>query len=142
MPDQPTTRFNPEAQSLWDHVTHRWNLARDHDAAAIRPLLHPASVGWDMNSPLPHDREAAVQSVAGDSPRVIEHTLKPLSVRVYDHSVGVAHDTYTATRGAEGSGARQITGKWSEVYLGRNGTWLMISVSGKPDVDADQERNS
>ncbi len=95
-----------------------------------------------MNNPLPHDREAAVQSVASDSPRVIEHTLKPLSVRVYDHSVGVAHDTYTATRGAEGSGARQITGKWSEVYLGRNGTWLMISVSGKPDVDADQERNS
>lgn len=95
-----------------------------------------------MNNPLPHDREAAVQSVAGDSPRVIEHTPKPLSVRVYDHSVGVALDTYTATRAAEGSGTRRITGKWSAVYLGRNGTWLMISVSGKPDVDADQERNS
>lgn len=67
-----------------------------------------------MNNPLPHDREATVQSVAGDSPRVIEHALKPLGVRVYDHSVGVAHDTYTATRGAEGSGNRRITGKWSE----------------------------
>ena len=95
-----------------------------------------------MNNPLLHDREATVQSVAGDSPRVIEHALKPLGVRVYDHSVGVAHDTYTAKRGAEGSGNRRITGKWSEVYLGRKGTWLMINVSGKPDVDADQERNS
>lgn len=89
-----------------------------------------------MNSPAPHNREVAVQSVVGDTPMVTDYELTPLSIKVYDHTVGVVHYAYRASMAPKNSVPVQITGKWSEVYLKRNTEWVMISVSGKPDLPA------
>lgn len=78
-----------EQQDLWQRVNDLWALSLTRNATEIRNTLHPRYVGWDMSSPTPHDREAAVQSVLGDSPVVTQYQLTPLSVEVYDHTVGV-----------------------------------------------------
>ena len=136
MPDSPMNDLSREEQGLWQRVNDLWSLSLERNAEKIRRTLHPQYVGWDMNSPVPHNREAAVQSVVGDTPMVTDYELTPLSIKVYDHTVGVAHYAYRASIAPKNSAPVQITGKWSEVYLNQNAEWVMISVSGKPDLPA------
>lgn len=134
MPDFPTNDLSPEQRELWQRVNDLWSLSLERDAEKIRNTLHPRYVGWDMSGLAPHDREAAVQSVLGDAPAITDYELKPLSIEVYDHTVGIVHYTYSARVAPKGKAAQLVTGKWSEVYLKQNAKWVMVSVSGKPDT--------
>lgn len=131
----PTTNFSIEQRELWDHVDELWNVSMDRDESKIRSTLHPNYVGWDMNNELPHDREAAVHSVLGDSPQLRAYDLRPLSVQIYEGKVGIVHYSYSATVEKHDGQRIEVTGKWSETYLKQNGAWKMISVSGKPDSE-------
>ena len=86
-----------------------------------------------MNNPTTHDREAAIQSVLGDAPAVTGYELAPLSVQVYEHTVGIVHYMYSATVTPKDAAPLRVTGKWSEVYLRQDSQWVMVSVSGRPD---------
>lgn len=122
-----------EQQDLWQRVNDLWALSLTRNATEIRNTLHPRYVGWDMSSPTPHDREAAVQSVLGDSPVVTQYQLTPLSVEVYDHTVGVVHYAYSATVTPRAASPLQVTGKWTEIYLRQDQQWVMVGVSGRPE---------
>ena len=89
-------------------------------------------MGWDTNAPLPHDREAAVQSASDESNSLLTYALEPLSVRVYEGSVGVVHYRYKAAVGTEDGKRSHVSGKWTEVYIKQEATWLMVAVSGRP----------
>lgn len=138
MVERPITNLSHEQQQLWQRVSDLWMLSLERDAEKIRSTLHPRYVGWDMSSPMPHDRDTAVQSVLGDAPAVTGYELTPLSIEVYDHIVGVVHYMYSAsvTPNTKNAVPLQVTGKWSEVYLKQDAQWVMISVSGKPDSPA------
>jgi hypothetical protein len=127
------TGLSPEQQGLWQRVNELWSLSLERNAEKIRYALHPKYIGWDMNHPSPHDREAAIQSVLGEAPTVTSYKLVPFSVEVYDHTVGIVHYTYSASLSPKNAPSLQITGKWSEVYLRQDGQWVMVSVSGRPD---------
>ena len=72
-----------------------------------------------------------MRSVTHSSAVVTAYELTPLSVRVYDHVVGIVHYAYSATVASpDAASPLQVTGRWSEVYLRQDGDWLMISVSG------------
>jgi hypothetical protein len=130
----PILELSPEQQDLWRRVLELWELSRGRDGGRIRSALHPLYVGWDMNQPLPHHRDAAMRSVCGDAPELREYELHPLSVQVYERGVGVVHYAYSAAVVPKGQSPIAVTGRWSEVYLKRDGTWIMISVSGRPDA--------
>lgn len=130
----PIADFSPEQRELWTRVDALWAWSRDGDTERIRAALHPRYVGWDLNTPLPHDRDDAVRSVSDEAPALRDYQLRPLSVEVYDGRVGVVHYTYTATAGAQGEPPATITGRWSEVYLREGGEWTLVSVSGRPDL--------
>lgn len=130
----PIIDFSPDQRELWQRVMDLWALSQSRDESKIRSTLHPDYVGWDMSTPLPHGREYAVHSVSGDTPEVREYALKPLSVQVYEEQVGVVHYSYSATIIPKGAAPLDVTGRWSEVYLKQSGVWLMISISGRPDV--------
>ena len=127
------TGFSKEQRELWDRVAKLWSLSQTRDQKEIESALHPDYVGWDMNAPSPHDRIAAVLSVSGDSPQLKEYVLRPHSVRVYDHLVGVVHYSYAASVVPLAAEPIAVTGKWMEVYLKQDGVWLMIAVGGRPD---------
>ena len=127
------TNLTAEQRELWRNVNELWELSAAKDNQRIRDALHPDYAGWDMSAPLPHDRDTAVQSVTGDSPRLSRYELEPLSVRVYEGAVGVAHYRYRATVEAYGREPVQVTGKWTEVYMKHGQRWLMIAVSGRPN---------
>jgi hypothetical protein len=129
----PIARFCAEQQELWDRVAELWALSKGRDERRIRSMLHPDYVGWDMNTPLPHDRDDAVRAAADTSVDLGEYDLRPLSVHVYDRRVGIVHYSYSAIVTSKGSPSVTVTGKWSEVYLKQDGSWMMISVSGRPD---------
>jgi hypothetical protein len=80
----PIVDFSSEQRALWKRVSELWELSKGRDQNRIRAALHPGYVGWDMSAPVPHDREAAVVSVSGDSPELREYQLRPLSVQVYE----------------------------------------------------------
>jgi hypothetical protein len=126
--------FSAAQQEVWNRVAELWALSKSRDQRRIRSTLHPDYVGWDMNTPLPHDREAAVRSVTGTSAALGGYELRPLSVRVYEQRVAVVHYAYSAMVTSEGKPPTKVTGKWSEVYLKQDAGWVMISVSGKPDA--------
>jgi hypothetical protein len=126
--------LSPEQSELWGRVTALWASFKSRDACKIRSALHPEYVGWDMNAPLPHDRDAAVCSASSDAPKLRAYELNPLSIRVYDGRVGVVHYSYSATVVPKGEALVIVTGRWTEVYLKQGGAWMMISVSGRPDV--------
>lgn len=130
----PIAGFSPEQRELWDRVVELWALFKGRDENRIRVALHPLYVGWNTNTPLPHDRDAAVRSVSGDSPELREYQLRPLSVQVYDGQVGVVHYAYAATLVPKGGAPTNVTGKWSEIYFKQGKVWTMIAVSGRPDL--------
>ncbi|MEB2318169.1 MAG: nuclear transport factor 2 family protein [Pseudomonadota bacterium] len=134
MPDLRIDDLSLEQQELWRRVNDLWAMSLERSAEKIRDTLHPGYVGWDMNSPAPHGREAAIQSVLGDSPVVKDYQLRPLSIEVYDHVAGIVHYTYSATVAPKGANALLVTGKWTEIYLKQAGQWVMIGVSGRPDT--------
>ena len=129
----PIIEFSQEQRELWKHVENLWAMSKERNENQIRATLHPRYIGWDMNSARPHDREAAIQSVLGDSPALREYDLHPLSVRIYEGQVGVVHYSYSAKVLPRNGQTLTVTGKWSEVYLKQDGRWIMVSVSGRPD---------
>jgi hypothetical protein len=133
MTDRPVTGFSPEQQELWRRVNDLWSLSLERNAEKVRSTLHPQYVGWDMSHPTTHNREAAVQSVLGDAPAVTGYELVPLSVQIYDDTVGVVHYMYSASVTPKDAAPIRVTGKWSEVYLRQDRQWVMVSVSGRPD---------
>lgn len=139
----PIVEFSAEQQELWNRVGELWALSKGRAERQIRATLHPDYVGWDMNTPLPHDREVAVHSVCAASTELGEYELRPLSVQVYERQVGIVHYSYSAVVTSKRTRSTNVTGKWSEVYLKHNGLWIMISVSGRPDTpDRDESAGS
>ncbi|MBN1333577.1 MAG: DUF4440 domain-containing protein [Synergistales bacterium] len=130
----PIVEFSQEQKLLWEHVGNLWEMSKERNKSKIQATLHPRYVGWDINADLPHDREAATQSVLGDAPTLLEYDLRPLSVQIYESIVGVVHYFYSANVLSRNGQVLTITGKWSEVYLKQEGIWMMVSVSGRPDV--------
>jgi hypothetical protein len=126
-----------EELELWNRVHELWELSAQKDHQRIREALHPEYMGWDMSTPLPHDREAAVQSASGDSARLVQYDLEPLSVRVYGGSTGVVHYRYEAVVEPGTSQRMCVSGKWTEVYARHGLRWLMVAVSGQPGPPAD-----
>ncbi len=131
---QPIFNLSAEQSELWQRVNALWELSAKKDAVQIRNALHPEYMGWDMSTALPHGRDAAVQSVTDDSPRLTTYELEPLSIRVYEGSVGVVHYRYQATVESQEGKPTHVTGGWTEVYAKRDKRWLMIAVSGQPNV--------
>lgn len=138
----PIVDFSQEQRELWKRVTDLWELSKKKDEMQIRSTLHAEYVGWDMTAELPHNREAAVRSVSGNAPELREYELRPLSVQVYEGKVGVVHYSYSALAVPKGADPMNVAGKWSEVYLKQDGTWTMISVSGRPDVSVGTDHVS
>lgn len=131
--DKANKGFDEEQQSLLDHVVYLWELARQQDAEQVRKLLHPYYSGWVTGLDKPHDYETAVRSIGPGTPRLLRYHLKPLQVTVFDHEVGVVHYCYEAQVEGRDGGEELVRGRWSEIYMRRDGAWIMISVSGGPD---------
>ena len=136
-PHDVLSNLTPEELDLWHRVQELWELSAKNDAESIRIALHPSYVGWDMGAPTPHDREQAVASASGQSARLIEYNLEPLSVRLYEGSAGVVHYRYTATVQTKDHQHTQVSGQWTEVYVKQAQRWLMVAVSGRPDPNED-----
>ena len=128
------SHLSEEQRELWNRVLELWALSRARGQREIGAALHPDYVGWDMSAEAPHNRTAAVLSVSGDSPQLKDHVPHPRSVQVYDHQVGVVRYSYAATVQPYSSEPIAVNGKWTEVYLMRDGACVMIAVSGRPDA--------
>ncbi|WP_448040452.1 nuclear transport factor 2 family protein [Bradyrhizobium liaoningense] len=127
-------RFSEQQHELWARVEALWKMSVAQDAASVANALHPNYVGWVTGQPQPHGRDAAIASVGPSSPRVLTYKLQPLSIVLFDGTVGVVHYTYVAQVEDSGTNAsKTVSGRWSEMYLRKDGQWSMISVSGGPD---------
>jgi hypothetical protein len=127
-----------EELALWRQARDLWALSAAKDVERIRQAMHPSYMGWDMTAALPHDRDAAVRSVSGDAPQLVQYDLEPLSVRVYDGCTGVVHYRYEATVAKDGERV-QVSGRWTEVYVKQGARWLMVAVSGRPDQSPEEK---
>jgi hypothetical protein len=125
--------LSEEQHELWARVDGLWRMSVTQETASVADALHPRYVGWVTGRSEPHGREAAIASVGPSSPRVLSYSLRPLSITVFDGIAGVVHYTYVAEVESGPSVSKTIRGRWSEVYLRKNGQWIMISVSGGPD---------
>ena len=141
-PSVSPPNFTAEQLELWHHVNELWKMSVAKDQQRIRDALHPDYMGWDMSSPLPHDREAAVHSVTDDAPNLTGYELEPLSVRVYEGTVGIVHYRYKATVDPQGVKPVQVTGRWTEIYTRREGRWVMVAVSGLPGSSDGAQSNN
>lgn len=121
-----------EQQDLWKRVKELWSLAQSRNADAIRESLHTRYIGWEADSPVPHDREFAVQSVVSGTYTLLNYELHPVGIEVYDGKIGIAHYTYTASISEDGV-TRKVTGRWTESYLKQNDKWILVGEQGGQD---------
>lgn len=129
-----SSHWSPHEGELWASARGLWELARLGDRARIAAGLHPDYAGWDTSTAQVHDAAAAVLSVCGDASELVSYELSPLSVRVYGGHTGVVHYRYEAIVRPRGASPVRVSGKWTEVYARDAGRWLMVAVSGRPDV--------
>lgn len=125
--------LSAEQRELWRRVGALWKLTTTQDAERIGAVIHPDYSGWVTGQALPHGRDAAIASAGPSSPRVLGYDLKPLGITVFDGIVGIVHYSYVADVRSGTETPRHIAGRWTEIYLRKDGEWLMISVSGGPD---------
>ncbi len=124
--------LSPQQQEVWDRVQELWRLLQQRDIAALKASIHPQYTGWVAGSPLPHGRDFALKAAETD-PRITSYRLYPMRVEVYDGIVGVAHYSFEAEVAMAKGKAEKEQGRWTEVYLKKDGSWLMISVHGGPE---------
>jgi len=122
-----------EQAGLWTRVVALWDMAVRRDTHSITAALHPDYSGWVTGTDHPHDVHAAIAAVGPSSPQIRRYDLKPLHVAIFDGVAGVAHYAYEAEVEAGEDHSQTIAGRWTEMYLRKNGAWQMISVSGGPD---------
>jgi len=53
-------------------------------------------------------------------------------LEVYDGRAGIVHYSYSARVTPKGEAPREVTGKWTEIYLQQDDAWILIGVSGTP----------
>ena len=122
-----------EQAGLWAQVVALWDMAVRRDTQSIAAALHPDYSCWVTGTDNPHDVQAAIAAVGPSSPQIRRYDLKPLHVAIFDGVAGVAQYTYEAEVDTAAGGTQIITGRWTEMYLRKNGAWQMVSVSGGPD---------
>lgn len=126
-------QLTEEQRGLWARVDALWKMSAAQDTSSAADALHPDYVGWVTGQSEPHGRDAAIASVGPSSPRVLSYKLQPLSIAVFDDTTGVVHYTYVAEVECGPNASKTVSGRWSEMYLRKNGQWIMISASGGPD---------
>jgi hypothetical protein len=129
----PRLDLSPEQEGLWARVQELWRLAAKKDADGVRSALHPRYTGWERESPMPHDREWAVASIARVGGEVRQWQLHPLAIEVFDGTVGVVHYYFRASVEGADTPPALASGRWTEIYSRRGDAWLLISVTGGPD---------
>lgn len=122
-----------EQAGLWAQVVTLWDMAVRRDVESIVKALHPDYSGWVTGTDRPHDAQAAIAAVGPSSPQIRRYDLKPLHVAIFDGVAGVAHYAYEAEVDAGEDHTQTVAGRWTEMYLRKNGAWQMVSVSGGPD---------
>lgn len=131
--DMQLDKLTADQKKLWSRVDALWQMSLSPDTAPVDAALHSDYSGWVTGQDQPHGREAAIASVGPSSPRTLNYELQPLGINIFDGIVGVVHYTYTAEIESGTGSSKSVAGRWSEVYLKKNGEWIMISVSGGPD---------
>jgi len=122
-----------DQKKLWSRVDALWQMSLSQDTASVSSALHSDYSGWVTGQDKLHEREAAIASVGPSSPRTLNYELQPLGVNIFDGIIGVVHYKYTAEIESGTNSSKSVSGRWSEVYLQKNGEWIMLSVSGGPD---------
>lgn len=127
--------LDPGQSALWARVQELWRAVSKGDADGLRSGLHPRFSGWENASPIPHDREFNVASNTQHDAEVANLLLQPLRIDVFDDSVGVVHYCFRVLLRDEHGGSRAAGGRWTEVYLRKGDTWLMIAAHGGSRAD-------
>ena len=118
---------------LWDRVSQLWKCSEICDMNTIEQAIHPEYIGWDNTSLLPHDRSYAINSIIDKSVRLLEYSLFPLGISVYDEQVGIVNYRYKADISDVRNNIRNLKGRWTEIYLNKNNDWILIGVHGGPE---------
>lgn len=126
--DQSSFSKNGERE-LWDTVVLLWEYARAKNMDAIRDLIHPEYTGWEAASSSPQGYREALESVSSGM-QIVEYNLIPKQVKVVDECVGMAHYVYEVQLLRADDSLMRIKGRWSEVYMKKDGRWVMISAQG------------
>ena len=127
----PRLDLTAEQESLWARVQELWRLAAKKDEEGVGGALHPRYTAWESSSPMPHDREWAVSAIARAGGEVRQWQLHPLSIEVFDGTVGIVHYTFRAS--VDEAGVHTVVaGRWTEVYMKRGDVWLLIAANGGP----------
>ena len=126
------TKLDDDRRALWARARGLWEMLLRRDEASIRVAIHPAYSGWVTGQPQPHGRDAALAAAADEAPRLRDFDLDPVGISIADGMAGIVHYRYAATLERDGK-AVSVSGRWTEIYLCRDGIWTMIGVSGGPD---------
>ena len=126
--DQP---LSPQQQELCDRVREIWQLLQRKDIAAIGAAIHPQYTGWVAGSPLPHGRDLPLKAAETDPP-ITAFRLYPMRVEVCEGVVGVVHYSFEAEVALPKGKQEKEEGRWTEVYLKKDGAWLLIGMHGGP----------
>ncbi|MFP4014792.1 MAG: nuclear transport factor 2 family protein [Chitinispirillaceae bacterium] len=116
-------------RELWDTVVLLWEYARAKNMDAVQGLIHPDYTGWEEASTSPQGYREALESVSSGM-QIVEYNLLPRQVKVIDECVGVAHYVYKVQLLRADDSLMRIKGRWSEVYMKKDGRWVMISAQG------------
>lgn len=124
------SELNPAQAGLWARVQELWRAATRRDAETLRGALHPRFTGWELDSPIPHDRELTVAANTEHDAEVSHLQLEPMRIDVFDETVGVVHYYFRVLLRDAHGGTRAAAGRWTETYLRRGDSWLMIAAHG------------
>jgi len=133
MGHQTLSNLNTEEQALWQRVDELWRCSLEGNFEVIEQAIHPNYTGWDSKSVVPHDRNYALRSMTDKSARLVEYQLFPLTITTYDNEVGIVNYRYTAGIKDLKGNIREIKGRWTEIFMQRKNSWMLIGVHGESE---------
>ncbi len=122
--------MTPDQLELWARVEEVWRLSTKKDGEGVRSVLHPRFSSWESGSPIPQDRDLTIASATRHALSVTHYQLHPMRIETFDGHVGVVHYYFRALLEDAAGESRGASGRWTEVYVRKGESWLMIASHG------------
>jgi ketosteroid isomerase-like protein len=133
-------QWTDEQKEVWEAVEAYSKLAMEGNVDGFLEVFHPDFVGWHYGSPVPDDYAARVKMMKFFLPlgKVLFYHLTPLAIRVHG-DVAVVHYVYSdLSRMGEGE-PEWKQGRWTDILMKKDDTWLLIADHGGPDDEDDDD---
>jgi len=122
--------WSTEQKDVWKNVEAYWDLGAKGDIEGFLTYMHDDFSGWNINSPLPDDKDTRIKfvSFSFSNTESLFYNIRPLAIKIHGN-IAIVHYYYTDVS-KNGEEEEMIQGRWTDILINQGDKWIMIGDHG------------